>query len=247
LKCRPILFSAPMVRALLDGRKTQTRRVVKPRKDEDRCASDCAGPQWDRAWADPGFGSGGYLHVPCKDGAAQRVRCPYGNIGDRLWVRETFCIGHDSYDGNLVTTDKDGNDIDPKAFYCATTDPLFQWLNHDGEYTDKIPWKPSIHMPRWASRITLEIADVRVQRVQDIIRDECFYEGVESVNPYEFTPKLPAGMCVCWRDYSNGEWTSDVRMSFRTLWDSINAKRGYSWKVNPWVWAISFKLLEAQA
>jgi len=100
-------------------------------------------------------------------------------------------------------------------------------------------WTPSIHMPRWASRITLEITGIRVERVWDITRDDAMDEGVERVDPYSITPDLPPGMQAAWKDYSRHGWVSSPVFSFRTLWDSINSKRA-PWASNPWVWVIEF-------
>lgn len=186
---KPILFSGEMVRAILDGRKTQTRRVVK--------------------------GNPNHLHFSpfaCKaddyhDEHGNQYSCPYGARGTRLWVRETFALGP-GYNGEPPGSAPDWS--------CV-------WYRADGKQRHKRrnpgaragKWRPSIHMPRWASRITLEVKDVRVERVQDISYDYAVSEGVR----YDTTP-LDA---------------------FIWLWDSINAKRGHGWDTNPWVWVVEFK------
>jgi len=180
---KPILFSGPMVRAILEGRKTQTRRVVK-------CAGlDLCGPC--------GL-SGEDMRLAGRDWSGNSVllKCPHGETGSRLWVRETFQLIPD--DGGSVV-------------YRAT-DP-------DWETTEDWTWKPSIFMPRHASRITLEITTVRVERVQDIGEVDAKAEGVE--------PFAPDDGCY--------------RSGYAGLWDSINAKRGFGWESNPWVWLLEFK------
>lgn len=199
MKERPILFNGEMVRAILEGRKTQTRRVVKlPVYDPDyKC--ELAG-----------------CELNSESEHFDRI-CPYGTPGDRLWVRETFTI-----DGGMV-------------FYRA-----------DGEKAkdDNSPWTPSIHMPRWASRITLEVKSVRVERVQDITERESQLEG--------FVPDRCANCgytyadCLEHGDHRLCSYDAPLpaRNTFSKLWDSINTQRGYSWESNPWVWAVEFEVIE---
>jgi len=171
---RPVLFSGPMVRAILEGRKSQTRRVVKPQPPHG--IKSVYAP----ITRDPGNWQG----VASDDLIGWYGRCPYGIPGDRLWVRETFqrARGGFQYRADGITT--------PRA------------------------WKPSIFMPRTASRITLEVTGVRVERLQDISEKDARAEGVD------------AAPCFC--------------IPYRRLWDSLNAKRGFGWEKNPWVWCISF-------
>jgi hypothetical protein len=193
-----------MVRAILDGSKTMTRRVVKLPADIIP----------EMTMVDPGgtiFGEGPYVKAwHNSDGEKimyPRIYCPYGQPGDRLWVRETWGI-HTCIDA---------------AYQCDRCEVgkglMFYRTDHaDAESAAAygIPisrWRPSIHMPRWASRITLEIIGVKVERVNDISGPDVVAEGIPSGNFVEFM----------------------------NLWDSINAKRGYGSEVNPWVWAISFK------
>jgi hypothetical protein len=190
MKERPIIFSGDMVRVILDGRKTQTRRVIKPQPKIIHALYPDASIETERI-----FRRGD-----------QRIHCPYGIPGDRLWVRETFC--HATLTG--YDARKDGGDY----WYRATDEGLC-----DG------PWKPSIFMPRWASRILLEITEVRVERVQDISEKDAGAEGA-------------------WRTPAGCSHYSIEPPEFETLWDSINAKRGYSWESNPWVWVISFRRIE---
>lgn len=191
MKERPILFSGPMVRALLDCRKTQTRRVVKP--EPWAVMPHKAG---DQPWAY------GFKFYPgsTTNGDSFRMKCPFGYVGDRLWVRETWC--------NYPMA---GNDGAPGLIYRATSDVI-----------PKGYWKPSIFMPRWASRITLEITDVRVERLNDISEADAVREGVQCAG-------VPASLTN--------------RGAFAKLWESINGDG--SWKQNPWVWVIDIKRIES--
>ena len=187
MKERPILFSGPMVRAILDGKKTMTRRVMKlPISHNDiESVSDITGGWW------CGFNSNDTSYL---------LTCPYGQPGDRLWVRETW---------RSTRVDK----TPAPCIYRA-----------DGGKTPYgKPWIPSIHMPRWASRITLEITGVWVERVQEISEENAKAEGV--------TPSIVG------QDLDHLRY----RAGFQSLWDSINAKRGYGWDANPWVWVLTFR------
>lgn len=232
MKERPILFSADMVRAIFDGRKTQTRRIVKPQPENDTCFT----------WFRPdGFDPGSCAEEGLWTDSPKRFlqKCPYGRPGDRLWVRETWqphVEGDDEYG----------------VRYRA--DQSFRMANDDSELHNNVVscgidpsvdrWRPAIHMFRWASRITLEVTDVRVEQLQDISRDDAFAEGVDAVNPYEITPDLPPGMCACFRDYQDaGNWfAASPQASFQSLWKHINGDD--SWKANPWVWVVSFSRIE---
>ena len=198
---RPILFNTEMVKAILDGRKTQTRRVIKTQPHEgcghirvdnffptkiDRHGEEYPGAKIFGAYSDDG-------EWGCK--------CPYA-AGDRLWVRETW--------------DYTGQGLD--CVYKADAKP-----------TDIFPWekyRPSIFMPRWASRITLEIVEIKVEKLQDINKarhDEIMLEG------------YPFG-------YELKNLNESPVHTFADVWDSINAKRGFSWESNPWCWCLSFKV-----
>lgn len=206
---RPILFSGPMVRAILSGSKTQTRRVVKPQpapKDT-----------WDWAWPIPGKNVTPGTHAYWRDDYRPNLSryCPFQE-GMRLWVRETFC---NSPDGVIYRATEHEHGITPCDDYDI--------------------WKPSIFMPRWASRITLEITAVRVERVQDISEADARAEGIHEfdlgVNGKVYGTNPCAG-----RDVSG-----TAVEGYAILWDSINAKRGYPWNSNPWVWVLEFQRVEA--
>jgi hypothetical protein len=208
-KERPILFSGPMIRALLNNEKTQTRRVIKGVFQSD--GMDCI-KDWDEGPSDLAIAPRNW------------EMCPYGQPGDRLWVRETFCV-----------LDKDGwwEPGQPRdKLYNVTGYPRRNAIAYkcecDGE-SDRIrqelgyKWKPSIFMPRWASRLTLELTDVRVQRVQEITANDAVEEG------------------CCYLGEDDVKRNRRSVDAFRDLWDSINAKRGYSWESNPHVWALTFR------
>ena len=204
MKEHPILFSAPMVRALLNGSKMQTRRVCKPAQAASLShVVDCPHGQWGDEDGDVLFKS------------------PYGVLGDRLWVRETHAkiIGQS---GGWIETD-----------YFAT-------YKHGDRLGDSLGvkkrWTPSIHMPRAASRINLEVTGVRVERLQDISEADALAEGVEA---------LDSAMGCFYKNYltSNGyehHFTCGSTVeSYRTLWESINGAGG--WAANPWVWVVEFQ------
>ena len=215
---RPIIFSGEMVRAILDGRKTQTRRVVKPLPSS--MLDLPTGRQWPlritKAWPDIEY----------------TIACPYGHHGDRLWVRETWA----PMDALLFSSEQSppqsiayradrsavifGGDLVPRT---ADTRNL-NW--------ERVRWRPSIHMPRWASRITLEVTDVRVERVQDISSADARAEGVERG-------------ATCTDDnewfYVAGKQHRIAKLAFAALWDSINGAG--AWSANPWVWVVEFRRL----
>lgn len=223
---RPILFSGTMVRAILSGAKTMTRRVVN--LDRVKCSRDCTGNLPDKAWVDPGgtvFGQGPYLHVPCKDGAAQRVFCPYGyppeeGYSDRLWVREAFCP-----------------DWCDHAIYKAD-DPTGRGAG-DAGYAAEPCYKPSIHMPRRLCRIVLEITVVKCERLQTITREDVRAEGIPETFGDWGEMRFPGFESHLW---DNMRWDEQWKL----CWDQLNGKRAsgaYAWDMNPHVWAISFRRL----
>ncbi|PSJ60799.1 hypothetical protein [Pseudaminobacter soli (ex Li et al. 2025)] len=203
---RPILFSSPMVRALLDGRKTQTRRVIgtfhdfDPLQDlirffdaNDKFIGNNDGPPAEE----------------CRKYEEPSVRFA---VGDRLWVREVF-----SYESL---------DVDRNGFM-----PPWYWADGNPSSGDFTKPKPSIHMPRWASRLTLTVTDVRVQRLQEISEADARAEGCPvSWDGKPYDPPHPE--VDSWQGYG--------RASFCLLWNKLNAPRGFGWYANPWVVAVSF-------
>ena len=212
IKERGILFSAPMVRALLHGRKSVTRRALKG------VALDWLEEFEPSYVADPENGM-----------------CPYGKPGDRLWVRETWgVISHDFDEhGNMIdwTPDRPATPIREmpfgRGYYSGhviyRADGEAAWAgDDDGGGDDRSAWKPSIHMPRIASRILLEITDVRVERLQDVSEEQSEAEGVDFVRPAP-----------------NFDETLTAKQLYKILWDHINGAD--AWAANPWVWVVEFK------
>ena len=232
MKERPILFSAPMVRAILSGRKTQTRRVVK----ELPCQCDAFEPD-EIGWQM--LGHSGRWWCRCCTSEQDAKFCPYGKRGDRLWVKETWsndalCMypcppvwyrASDSIDRN------DGHTC-PKESRGRYADCLACWEERECR---QFKWKPSIFMPRQASRITLEIVGVRVERLQDISEADAVVEGIDHFQRAD-EPRV-------YRDYLQKELHYGLSAvgSYRTLWQSINGLD--SWAANPWVWVVEFKRL----
>jgi len=231
---KTIIFNSEMVKAILDGKKTQTRRVIKPQPEVVYSPFRGREPKY-FIWKDE--------RIFIED---MPLYCPYGQVGDRLWVRETCKI-------------MDFGDHKGVVAYKTTTNP--------DELTKNVKWTPSIHMPRWASRITLETTEVRVERVQEISEEDAKAEGLRALEHQ-----------IWWQGYREIDWGElgkelmhqqtigesppdwmiephrmldrpdidaifSARSRFIHLWDSINAKRGYGWEVNPWVWVILFKVV----
>jgi hypothetical protein len=202
---RPILFSAPMVRALLAGTKTQTRRVLKavPPPGAQRVIRPFRDERLQWAATDPHDMEQGQLVL------GDAPRCPYGAPGDRLWVRETWAYH--------LHAQASSREADGPFVFAADGKPALhvRLCEH---------WRPSIHMPRTASRITLEVTGVRVERLQSISVRDAIAEGA--------TPLPPDPVCaqVCPEDYVAG---------YRSLWESINGTG--SWDANPWVWVVEFR------
>ena len=177
MKERPILFSGPMVRAIQEGRKTQTRRVIKPQ---------------------PVFGQ--YDSLPGS------LVCSYGQPGDLLWVKETFCAWY-----------PEKNHVSYRADYHPDDEKMVEYSGN------KIIWKPSRYMPKKYARLWLRITNVRVERVQEISEADAKLEGMEAE----------------WRQATHPKKT--YRAGMQSIWDSLNAKRGYPWKSNPYVWVVEFE------
>ena len=208
MKEHPILFSCEMVKAILDGQKTMTRRVVKPQPPTRVTDIISLCGEWLSA----------YPNRKAIKPFEYKTVCPYGVHGDRLWVRETwnvFTVGWDDYNG--------GWEIGYQYEEIPKKLPEHCNIVYAASHADDGPFRPSIHMPRWASRITLEIASIRVERLQDISEEDAQEEGIIT------DPKL---------------WDACYIDGFIRLWDSINAARGFSWERNPWVWVIEFKKLK---
>lgn len=240
MKKRPILFNAAMVRAILTGTKTQTRRIVKYQPENAVSVREFTNPQR--------FAFRDKAGVPA-DG--EIYDCPYGQPGDRLWCKETFAIE----DPSEYWFEDPRKDSQPDRPWKWLDDgwgkrPLIPHYRADGvdpnivteeqcdAGDDRTRWRPSIHMPRWASRITLEIVGVRVERLNDISEEDAKAEGIRSTH-LQFAG--PEGVTM-W--HAGDKWPADTcgdspQLAFGALWESINGPG--SWAANPWVWAVEFK------
>lgn len=211
MKERPILFSGPMVRAILAGTKTQTRRAMKPQPtDEFRVlAVEWYSPEYEDRHGElqPGEDIFGVY------GDEEGYKCPYGAPGDRLWVRETWRAP-----GAVPRSD------DP-----VRPGMRIEYRADEDHATDGFTWRPSIFMPKWACRLVLEIVGVRVERLQTISEADALAEGIAFDKQWE-------GYGI---DGGRFFHCSDPRRSYEQLWESINGEG--SWDANPWVWVIEFK------
>lgn len=204
MKERGMIFNSEMVRAILDGRKTQTRRIMKEQPVLNGNFYEVFGSAWSK----------GMTSIPAVPGHSLSTRCPFGAVGDRIWVRETWA---------RYNIDQNSHDI----AYRATTPE---------DWPEEGRWRPSIHMPRWASRILLEITDVRVERLNAISEEDARAEGIIDGGCLNCGEPEP---CGC----ANPE--PDATDAFAYLWQSIYGQE--SWNANPWVWVISFKRVEGGA
>lgn len=213
MKERPILFNTDMVRTILEGRKTETRRVIKPQPSRKIYPGNmriCEICKWRK---EQEFGKHCAICRPTKnndrtykDYSQFFLKCPYGRVRGRLWVRETWaCVGLGKY------------------AYRATDEHLFP----DIKNVSRRGWRPSIYMSKDICRIVLEITEIKVERVQDITEEGSIKEGVN-------LPDIPMYPDEPLPTYKN---------AFARLWDSINEKHGFSWESNPWVWVVKFKVI----
>lgn len=221
---RPILFAGPMVRAILNGEKTVTRRLMNPQPTPSNMGG--------HSWPSPIHQT--MLHVEQELQNGEGIwagladsACPHGAPGDRLWVRETwYCDDYRVLRGPyLKPDDLDLDEARDDGTLVYAADGLTPYE------AEQPTWKPSIHMPRWASRILLEITAVRVERVQDISDEQCVAEGI-GVTKHAVGVKL-----------TSPHDESVPRAMFRELWQSINGAE--SWAANPWVWVVEFRRITA--
>lgn len=228
MKFIPILMSTPMVIATIKevDPKGMTRRTRGLTNIDHRATEIVKNSSWPKQgdWA-ARYKIG---NDPDRFEVTNVIRCPYGSAGDILWVRETFITGSEMDENEYFKTDEHGDYIS-KIWYAADRN-LDRWF--DGEQMkENVPWKPSIHMPKAACRLFLEITDVRVERLQDISEKDVLKEGAGS----EVRQMWLFGLD------KNGRNEVYAR-SFRRLWEDINGMG--SWNVNPWVWVISFKRID---
>lgn len=239
MKERPILFNGAMVRAILDGRKTQARAAV---NQQSGIVS------WKRPilvdWYEPiKYDSQGEMYPGkpvfgfCSDDDGWVS--PFGAPGDRLWVRETWQM----FEATVGDSDREAiwyrADLSNRVYKYNGGDRRLLKVKHRMDPVDLATfgsvqgvldgsWRPSIHMPRWASRINLEVIDVRVERLQDITEEAAMAEGVQRM-------KLPSGYQA-----AGNNMLPMYKQSFAYQWDTSNKKRGFAWEVNPYVWVIEF-------
>lgn len=222
MNARPLLFSTPMIRALLEGRKTQTRRTL-ARQPIFVWSQGVTIPDPDHYSAHVRF-----AEVPVQ--ADPWIRCPYGKPGDLLWVREAWRVSK-RWDGTKPSELPGGKGRGQTVMFAAggsrAHDTTGRFVNDDA-YPERLPeWagkvRQSIFLPRWASRLTLAITEVRVERLQDISEEDAKAEGSQEPS---FVPAIGA----CWSE----------RDAYAKLWESINGAD--SWAENPWCWAISFSV-----
>ncbi|WP_262382806.1 morphogenetic protein, partial [Klebsiella pneumoniae] len=216
---RGMIFNAEMVRAILDGRKTQTRRPVKFPVHDKNLGCELAGNELAGE-----LSAGNYLNSA------------FGKPGDRIWVRETFQGPLFDYD-LMDSYSKDPTPFEKPEFcvYKADGVPAPEFYDADDEL--HCCWRPSIHMPRWASRILLEITDVRVERLNAISEEDATAEGVPPAG--SLLPDYPGTFLTPKGDFAT------AKVAFQRLWESIYGEE--SWKANGWVWVISFKRIEGGA
>lgn len=241
IKSRPILFSAPMVNAILNGSKTQTRRIVKPQPSTEATHFNFNPTSWPKSpWCARFRIDTEIEQYEITDG----YKCPYGKVGDRLWVRETWVettnINRLDPWPNRPHMINDADEDYVMSAYIYRADGEWQWCDEDGSSTERSYWKPSIFMPRPVSRILLEITDIRVERLQDISDEDAVAEGILATDK---AYKIGSA----YFDYSGtlgaqGYNYNSPIASFKTLWQSINGED--SWNDNPWVWVVDFKKVE---
>ncbi|MCQ0723729.1 hypothetical protein [Klebsiella pneumoniae] len=239
MKERGMIFNGEMVRAILDGRKTQTRRPIKWKQTRfTEIGEREDGSKW--PWSEDAEHACDFWHP-----------CPFGAVGDRIWVRETWAtLGNEDgccidWEGNLCK----GDERSAARIYRASCEQRpgdyglwsipddAYWKPHTKEHKFEGAWRPSIHMPRWASRILLEITDVRVERLNAISEEDATAEGVPPAG--SLLPDYPGTLLTPKGDFAT------AKVAFQRLWESIYGEE--SWKANGWVWVISFKRVEGGA
>ncbi|EPY7180480.1 morphogenetic protein [Klebsiella pneumoniae] len=232
MKERGMIFNGEMVRALLDGRKTQTRRIMKVQPESNQLGlllitdstkhSDIGKYHWAESNA-----TGNHVR-------SKLFSCPFGAVGDRIWVRETWSSDFANYYPNdRVWYAADNN----RRLDIEVVDGVRGIYSPESDVHVPFRWQPSIHMPRWASRILLEITDVRVERLNAISEKDATAEGVPPAG--SLLPDYPGTFLTPKGDFAT------AKVAFQRLWESIYGEEG--WKANPWVWVISFERIEGGA
>lgn len=236
---RPILFSAPMVRALLDGRKTQTRRIAKITAVMGNKVA-IESPDEKLIELEDGEFRRGFFHYESTSALSGQYRLPCA-VGDRLWVRETWCYG------------PAGQFADAPIYYRATDNDVEGCAGYTKRGDRRSPWRPSIHMPRRLSRLTLAVTDVRVQRLQEISESDACAEGATARDAVIDIGGMSKGWCMDWSqigtpspfDRSRTLRGHDIalgtpRMAFANYWESLHGAG--AWDANPWIVALAFEV-----
>lgn len=233
MKERPILFSGQMVRAILSGQKTQTRRVVKMQPTSR---------------ADIGSYGSGMPFIRNQNLAAKNLDCPYGQPGDRLWVRETWqgpIMDGDEFE-NEYRDNPDKFQRPEYCFYAADDGSPPEFVDADDNL--RCCWRPSIHMPRWACRLVLEIVSVRVERLHDISEADAMAEGARRFDDIPVkTPSFRPNRWSMESPENTDQCLSTARWAFANYFCKVNSKSLYDhgpWDANPWVWVIEFRRVQ---
>ncbi len=238
MKERPILFKGEMVRAILEGRKTQTRRLAKYAHFVGRKAAKPENQIYDFE----AFVRFNPAYLP----PAAYEFCPYGQPGDRLWVRETFGVVQlfRDFESGIIDDAQDLGEIpkeDPRRHEWGEFGIPYSATYKGDDEEREFAWHPSIHMPRWASRLNLDVLDVRAERLQDISEEDAIAEGIQKVWSDD-QGETPGRYLYFSEADAKGTGHATAREAFRILWESINGPG--SWDANPWVWVVEFRRLE---
>ena len=233
MKERPINFNSEMVKAILEGRKTQTRRVLKPQPKNLPNGAYC--DPYNKNYEHFTFWTKDNKMILTAGGNIKNTahwKCPHRKTGDRVWVRETW-----AYCGSEFHKDdyEKGRKNNCNGLMYKATSKLFPVAPYN-------KWRSPITMPRWASRITLEITDIRVERLQEIEENNCLNEGIKPL--YDSEGNLCLSDKEGWENLDNDFVLGCYKSDFENLWNSL-AKKGFKWEDNPWVWVIEFKRINA--
>ena len=232
VKERPIIFSGEMVKAMLDGKKTMTRRVVKSGFINHYKHAHIIRQSTDKKREGKAY----FYDTPVGSMvlSSQLANNHYGKVGDRLWVRETHHVVGGIADYEIEEIKQGLQDV--KNFVSYKADGY-------GNPCDG-GWTTPMFMPRWASRILLEIIDIRVERLQDISEADALKEGIRNYNfEMEDSPDTYVGYTHLQKDDGKSTLYKTPAIAFERLWDTLNAKKGYPWSSNPWVWVVEFKVV----
>jgi len=228
----PIIFSAAMIDALLAGRKTQTRRLIKPQPPAHQ--KEVQYPAVEVASSSPlvrkdRYDACRFWHY-AGDGTSSSplIKSRYGAPGDQLWVRETWCLSDPEFEHQLPPTPRPSKD--GRWVYYRATEPDIEGRDN------KSPWRTPIYMPRWASRITLEITSLRVERLQSITEEDAQAEGLDHDEKWWYGPMHPVKQMP--------KVFYDARKAYRSCWNSLHPGAHEDWHADPFVWVISFRKLD---